>query len=208
MKKLRIASVSLMMILSATFGVFAQSSPVTDFAGTYQLQENPYVKSIKLSANAGKLVMSAEGFPDAELAVGKQVDEFVLESMNAVISFTREAGKVKSIKIDAQGQELKGELVASASNVSLDQYVGSFKMAENEYVKKLMVSVKEGKLVVTSDANPNEGSVLSTSTVADAFSANIQGYDAEVSFTRNSGSVATIKVSVGGGAVVLTGQRE
>jgi hypothetical protein len=81
-------------------------------------------------------------------------------------------------------------------------------MAENEYVKKLMVSVKEGKLVVTSDANPNEGSVLSTSTVADVFSAKIQDYDAEVSFTRNSGSVATIKVSVGGGAVVLTGQRE
>jgi hypothetical protein len=208
MKKLRIASVSLMMILSATFGVFAQSSPISDFAGNYQLQENHYVKSIKLTANAGKLVMSAEGFPDAELAVGKQVDEFILESMNAVISFTREAGKVKSIKIDAQGQELKGELVAAASNVSLDQYVGSFKMAENEYVKKLMVSVKEGKLVVTSDANPNEGSVLSTSTVADVFSAKIQDYDAEVSFTRNAGNVATIKVSVGGGAVVLTGQRE
>ncbi|MHA8065290.1 hypothetical protein V7S76_01290 [Aquirufa sp. ROCK2-A2] len=206
MKKLRIAGVSIMMMVAGAFGVFAQSSSVSDYAGTYQLQENPYVKSVKLTVNAGKLVMAAEGFPDAELAAGKQVDEFVLESMNAVVSFSREAGKVKSIKIEAQGQELKGDLVASKAG--LDQYVGSFKMAENEYVKKLMVSVKEGKLVLTSDANPAEGSELSTSNESDTFSANIQGYSADIIFSRNSGKVATIKVSVGGGAVVLTGERE
>ncbi len=117
MKKLRITSIAFIMMIFAAMGLQAQTSSVSDFQGTYQLQDNPYVKSIKLTANAGKLVMSAEGFPDAELAVGKQADEFILESMNAVISFTREAGKVKSIKIDAQGQELKGELVASKAGL-------------------------------------------------------------------------------------------
>jgi hypothetical protein len=196
----------MMMVVSA-FGVFAQSSPVSDFAGTYQLQENPYVKSVKLSANAGKLVMSADGFPDSELAVGKQTDEFVLESMNAVVTFSRVAGKVKAIKIDAQGQELKGELVAEKA-ASLDQYVGNFKMAQNEYVKKLMVSLKEGKLILTSDTNSGDGSELTASNESDVFTATVQGYAADIIFSRNSGKISSIKLSVGGGAVVLTGERE
>jgi hypothetical protein len=207
MKKLRTIGVSVMMMVASAFGVFAQSSSVSDFAGTYQLQENPYVKSVKLSANAGKLVMSAEGFPDAELTVGKQTDEFVLESMNAVITFSRQAGKVKSIKIDAQGQELKGELVAEKS-ASLDQYVGNFKMAQNEYVKKLMVSLKDGKLILTSDSNTADGSELAASNESDVFTATIQGYAADIIFSRNSGKISSIKLSVGGGAVVLTGERE
>ena len=206
MKNLRIASIAFITMIFAVFAAQAQSSSVADYQGTYQLQENPYVKSVKLSANAGKLVMSAEGFPDAELAVGKQADEFILESMNAVITFTREEGKVKSIKIDAQGQELKGELVASKAG--LDQYAGSYKMAANEYVKKLMLAVKDGKLVLSSDANPTEAAELTTATDADSFSTNIQGYGANISFSRNSGKVATIKVSVADGAVVLTGERE
>jgi len=206
MKKLRITITAFIMMIFAALSLQAQTSSVSDYQGTYQLQDNPYVKSIKLTANAGKLVMSAEGFPDAELAVGKQADEFILESMNAVVSFTREAGKVKTIKIDAQGQELKGELVASKAG--LDQYAGSYKMAENEYVKKVMLSVKEGKLVLSTEANPAEGAELTTSTEADTFSANIQGYGADIIFTRNAGKVAKIKVSVGGGAVVLIGERE
>lgn len=206
MKKLGVTLMAFVMVIFASNNLLAQSSSLSDYQGTYQLQDNPYVKSVKLTANAGKLVMSAEGFPDAELAVGKQADEFILESMNAVISFTREAGKIKSIKIDAQGQELKGELVASKAG--LDQYAGSYKMAENEYVKKLMLSVKDGKLVLSTEANPSEAAELTTSNEADTFSANIQGYGADIIFTRNAGKVEKIKVSVGGGAVVLTGERE
>ena len=92
---------------------------------------------------------------------------------------------------------------AAASAAALEVYTGSFKMESNEYVQKVSVGVKEGSLALIGDSAP-----LKASGKADVFTANIQGYDAEVSFMRTAGNVSNIKISVGGGAVVLTGAKE
>jgi hypothetical protein len=95
---------------------------------------------------------------------------------------------------------------AAVSTAALDVYAGSFKMESNEYVQKVTVGVKEGSLALIADTG--DSAPLKASGKADVFTANIQGYDAEVSFTRTAGNVSNIKISVGGGAVVLTGAKE
>jgi hypothetical protein len=50
--------------------------------------------------------------------------------------------------------------------------------------------------------------VLKAGKTADVFTTTIQGYDADIIFSRTSGKVANIKLSVAGGQVVLTGDRE
>lgn len=95
---------------------------------------------------------------------------------------------------------------AAASTASLEVYAGSFKMESNEYVQKVSVGVKEGSLALIADTG--DSAPLKASAKADVFTANIQGYDAEVSFSRTGGNVSSIKISVGGGAVVLTGSKE
>jgi hypothetical protein len=94
----------------------------------------------------------------------------------------------------------------AVSNAALDDYAGSFKMESNEYVQKVTVGVKEGSLALIADTG--DSAPLKASGKADVFTANIQGYDAEVSFMRTAGNVSNIKISVGGGAVVLTGAKE
>jgi len=183
--------------------MFAQAKSA-DYAGVFKLSENPYVKTVTISVKDSKVIMSAEGFPDAELAPGKNADEFALESMGGTVAFVREAGAVKGIKIEAQGQVLTGQ----KEGASLSDYVASFKMADNEYVKKIIIALKDGQLALSSDANPAEGAVLKAATEADKFSTSIQGYDAEISFSRAAGKVTSIKLSVAGGQVVLTGDRE
>jgi len=184
--------------------LLAQSNP-TDYAGTFKLSENPYVKSVTISVKDNKVIMAAEGFPESELTAGKAADEFTLESMSATLVFTREAGVVKGLKIEAQGQVVTG---VKDSGASLEDYVASFKMADNEYVKKIIIAMKDGQLALSSDANPAEGAVLKPTNGKDTFSATIQGYDADVIFSRAAGKVASIKLSVAGGQVVLTGDRE
>ena len=95
---------------------------------------------------------------------------------------------------------------AAAPAAVLEVYAGSFKMESNEYVQKVSVGVKEGSLALIADTG--DSAPLKASGKADVFTANIQGYDAEVSFTRTAGNVSNIKISVGGGAVVLTGTKE
>jgi hypothetical protein len=95
---------------------------------------------------------------------------------------------------------------AAAPAAALEVYAGSFKMESNEYVQKVSVGVKEGSLALIADTG--DSAPLKASGKADVFTANIQGYDAEVSFTRTAGNVSNIKISVGGGAVVLTGTKE
>lgn len=200
MKKL--FSLAFVICVSAV-QLLAQSNPA-DYAGTFKLSENPYVKSITISVKDSKVIMAAEGFPDTELAPGKNADEFALESMGGTVVFTREAGAVKGVKIEAQGQVLTGQ----KEGATLGDYVASFKMADNEYVKKIIIAMKDGQLALSSDANPAEGAVLKPSNEKDTFSATIQGYDADVIFSRAAGKVASIKLSVAGGQVVLTGDRE
>jgi hypothetical protein len=50
--------------------------------------------------------------------------------------------------------------------------------------------------------------VLKAGSLKDVFSATIQGYDADVIFSRAEGKITAIKLSVAGGQVVLTGNRE
>ncbi|WP_395767869.1 hypothetical protein [Aquirufa sp.] len=196
-------SLAFIFCLSAV-QLLAQSNP-TDYAGTFKLSENPYVKSVTISVKDNKVIMAAEGFPESELTAGKAADEFTLESMSATLVFTREAGVVKGLKIEAQGQVVTG---VKDSGASLEDYVASFKMADNEYVKKIIIAMKDGQLALSSDANPAEGAVLKPTNGKDTFSATIQGYDADVIFSRAAGKVASIKLSVAGGQVVLTGDRE
>lgn len=95
---------------------------------------------------------------------------------------------------------------AAVPAAALEVYTGSFKMESNEYVQKVSVGVKEGSLALIADTG--DSAPLKASGKADVFTANIQGYDAEVSFMRTAGNVSNIKISVGGGAVVLTGVKE
>jgi len=208
MKNARLVAILAAMVMFSTT-LFAQVSSTDDIAGSYKMQDNPYVKVVKFAVKEGKVIMSAEGFPDSELAKGKVADEYVLESMNASVTFTREGGKVNGLKIDAQGQTLKGEKEGSSAGASSTaDYTATFKMSDNEYVKKIMINLKDGKLMLSSDANPTEGAVLKPSNTADVFTTSIQGYDADIIFSRAAGKVSSIKLSVAGGQVVLTGEKE
>jgi hypothetical protein len=208
MKNARLVAILAAMVMFSTT-LFAQVSSTDDIAGSYKMQDNPYVKVVKFAVKEGKVIMSAEGFPDSELAKGKVADEYVLESMNAAVTFTREGGKVNGLKIDAQGQTLKGEKEGSSAGASSTaDYTATFKMSDNEYVKKIMINLKDGKLMLSSDANPTEGAVLKPSNTADVFTTSIQGYDADIIFSRAAGKVSSIKLSVAGGQVVLTGEKE
>jgi len=208
MKNLRFLAVLVTVIL-LSIKSFAQVAS-DEFSGSYKMQENPYVKVLKVNVKEGKVIISAEGLPDSELAKGKTADEFLLESMSATITFTREGGKVKGLKIDAQGNSLLGEKegASSAASASIDEYVATFKMADNEYVKKMMVNVQEGKLLITSDTNPTQGAVLKASNTPDVFTTALQGYDADIIFSRSGGKISSVKISVAGGQVVLTGVKE
>ena len=206
MKNARIIAILVAMVMFSTT-LFAQVSSNDDIAGSYKMQENPYVKAVKFAVKEGKVIMSAEGFPDTEIAKGKNADEFVLESQNGVITFTRDGGKVKGVKIEAQGVTLAGEK-EGASSSSMGDYAATFKMSDNEYVKKIKIDLKDGKLMLSSDANPTEGAVLKASNSADVFTTSIQGYDADIIFSRAGGKVSSIKLSVAGGQVVLTGEKE
>jgi hypothetical protein len=192
------------LLLAGTFAANAQTGTSADYAGVFKLDENPYVKTVAISIKEGKVMLAAEGFPDAELTPGKQADQYELASMSGTVNFVREGGVVKGIKIEAQGQTLGGKKEGS----SLADYAASFKMADNEYVKKVIVAIKDGSLQISTDANPAEGAVLKASATADTFTTSIQGYDADITFSRTEGKVATIKLSVAGGQVVLTGNRE
>ncbi len=206
MKNLRFLTVIMTVFLLST-QTFAQVASNDEFSGSYKMQENPYVKVLKVNVKEGKVIISAEGLPDSELAKGKTADEFILESMSATITFTRDGGKVKGLKIEAQGNSLLGEKEGATSS-SISEYAATFKMADNEYVKKMIVNVKEGKLLISSDANPTEGAVLKASNTPDVFTTALQGYDADIIFSRTGGKISAVKISVAGGQVVLTGEKE
>jgi hypothetical protein len=96
---------------------------------------------------------------------------------------------------------------AQMAKTNLDAYSATFKMSENPYVKEIKIFVKEGKLMMTSDYNPTESIELTAATAADAFTASIQGNDAEINFTLKEGKASSMKLSVGGGQLVLIGEK-
>jgi hypothetical protein len=205
MKNLR----SIVSALALTCLAFiSNAQKAADYVGEYTMSENPYVKVLKLSDKDGKLIMTAEGFPDTELTAGTKPDAFVLGGMGGEISFTRVAGAVTKLKIEAQGQTLEGVKAGAAVAAGVSEYAASFKMADNEYVKKMIVKSKDGKLLISSDASPDEEAVLTAASTPDTFATSIKDYEAEITFGRAAGKVQTIKISVAGGAVVLTGTVE
>ena len=205
MKNLR----SIVSALALTCLAFiSNAQKAADYAGEYTMSDNPYVKVLKLADKEGKLIMSAEGFPDTELTAGSKPDAFVLGGMGGDIVFTREGGAVTKLKIEAQGQTLEGVKAGAAASAGGSEYAASYKMADNEYVKKMIVVSKDGKLLISSDSNPSEGAVLIAASTPDTFATTLQGYEAEITFGRAAGKVKTIKLSVAGGAVVLTGDVE
>ena len=205
MKNLR-SIVSALALTCLAFVSNAQKA--ADYAGEYTMSDNPYVKVLKLADKEGKLIMSAEGFPDTELTAGAKADAFVLGGMGGDIVFTREGGAVTKLKIEAQGQTLEGVKAGAAASAGGSEYAASYKMADNEYVKKMIVVSKDGKLLISSDSNPSEGAVLIAASTPDTFATTLQGYEAEITVGRAAGKVKTIKLSVAGGAVVLTGDVE
>jgi hypothetical protein len=210
MKNLR-SIVSAMALTCLAFVSTAQKA--ADYAGEYTMSDNPYVKVLKLADKEGKLIMSAEGFPDTELTPGSKPDAFVLGGMGGDISFTRVGGAVTKLKIEAQGQTLEGvkagaAVASAAASGGIADYAATFKMADNEYVKKMIVVAKDGKLMISSDSNPSEAAVLTAASTPDTFATTLQGYEAEITFSRAAGKVKSIKLSVAGGAVVLTGDVE
>lgn len=205
MKNLR----SIVSALALTCLAFiSNAQKAADYAGEYTMSDNPYVKVLKLADKEGKLIMSAEGFPDTELTAGSKPDAFVLGGMGGDITFTREGGAVTKLKIEAQGQTLEGVKAGASAAGGIADYAATFKMADNEYVKKMIVVAKDGKLLISSDANPSEGAVLTPASTPDTFTTTLQGYEAEITFSRAAGKVKSIKLSVAGGAVVLTGDVE
>lgn len=98
--------------------------------------------------------------------------------------------------------------LAQDSSINLQSYTANFKMAENQYIKKLFVSVKDNKLVANSDASPNEFVELKASNTKDVFTTKIQSYDAEFVFNRAEGRVKAVKISIANGQVVLSGEKE
>lgn len=197
----KIAFISLFALL-ASISSFAQTSALTDYAGTFKMDENPYAKSVDIKVVGDKVVLSAAGIPDTEFLPGKQADQFEL-SMGGTITFSRAAGVVSGFKIEAQGMTIAG-----VKEGGLGEYAASFKMEDNQYVKKIIINLKDGQLLLASDANPSENAVLTPGKGADVFTGNIQGYDADITFSRAAGKVKSIKLSVAGGAVVLLGDRE
>jgi hypothetical protein len=205
MKNLR----SIVSALALTCLAFiSNAQKAADYVGEYTMSENPYVKVLKLSDKEGKLIMTAEGFPDTELTAGTKADAFVLGGMGGEISFTRVAGTVTKLKIEAQGQTLEGVKAGAAVAAGVSEYASTFKMADNEYVKKMIIKSKDGKLFISSDVSPNEEAVLTAASTPDTFATSIKDYEAEITFGRAAGKVQTIKISVAGGAVVLTGTVE
>jgi len=211
---------NLRFLLFVVLGVFVSSSPfaqpsqsnLTDYVATFKMAENEYCKQIIITLKDGKLFGSTDANPSdgVELIATKEADKFTttIQGNEADIIFSRKEGKISAIKLSAGGGQvvLTGEKEAAGS--SLSAYAATYKMAENQYVKEIKIVVKEGKVLMSSDASPSDMLELTMSKEADMFTASIQGNDAEISFTRVDGKVTKIKISVAGGQVVLTGDRQ
>jgi hypothetical protein len=211
---------NLRFLLFVVLGIFVSSTPfaqpsqsnLTDYVATFKMAENEYCKQIIITLKDGKLFGSTDANPSdgVELIPTKEADKFTttIQGNEADITFSRKEGKISAIKLSAGGGQvvLTGEKEAASS--SLSAYAATYKMAENQYVKEIMIVVKEGKVLMSSDANPSDMLELTMSKEADMFTASIQGNDAEISFTRVDGKVTKIKISVAGGQVVLTGDRQ
>jgi len=210
MKNLRLLVVLIAAFFFSSTG-FAQMAKTNldAYTATFKMSENPYVKEIKVFVKEGKLLMTSDYNPteSIELTATTTADAFTasIQGNDAEINFTLKDGKVSSMKLSVGG----GQLVLTGEKLapSLADYVATFNASENPYVKQLIFTEKDGKLLMSSDAAP-ETVELTPSTAADTFTANVQGNDAVISFTRTDGKVTDMKLSIGGGMFELTGKRQ
>jgi len=175
------------------------SAKLMEYAGTYKLDDNPFVPTVKAIVKDGTLYGQAEGYPEGKL-IPVKTDEFTGESTGASIIFTRKDGKVTGIKVIAQGQELSGikqaevaVAAASPDSAALKEYSGSYKMADNPNVAKMIVTWKNGALVGQADSYP-ETTLIKVK--GDEFTEN--AFNSTITFTRKDNKVTGLKISVQG----------
>jgi hypothetical protein len=214
MKNLRVLAIIVLGFFFSTTSFSQTSQPdLNSYVATFKMAENEYCKKIIITLKEGKLVGSTDVNPadGVILTPSKDADKFTttIQGNDAEITFSRVDGKISAIKLSAGGGQvvLTGEKEMAAAT-SMADYAATYKMADNPYVKEVMIALKEGKLLLSSDANPSEGVEITPAKDADSFTASIQGNDAEIVFTRAEGKVVKIKISVGGGQVVLTGDKQ
>jgi len=207
MSKARLSISLIASILFSAFG-FAQDSSLNlqSYAANFKMAENQYIKKLVVMVKDNKLVATSDASPNEfiELAPSNTKDQFTtkIQKYDAEFLFSRTEGGVKAVKIAIAG----GQVIMTGDK-EVSEYTSTFKMAENQYCKKIFITEKDGKLFAQSDASPNESWELK-STSADAFSATIQNYPAELVFIRDGGKIKSIKLSVADGQVVLTGEKE
>lgn len=213
MKYFRVLAVAILGFFISTTSFSQSSQPdLSSYVATFKMADNEYCKKIIISLKEGKLFGSTDVNPadGVILTPTKEVDKFTttIQGNDAEITFSRVDGKISAIKLSAGGGQvvLTGDKEMAAPS-SLTDYVATFKMGDNPYVKEVMIALKEGKLMLSSDASPTEGIELIAAKDADSFTASIQGNDAEISFSRVEGKVTKIKISVGGGQLILTGDK-
>ena len=207
MSKARLSISLIACILFSSFG-FSQDSTLNlkSYAANFKMAENQYIKKLSVSVKDNKLVATSDASPNefVELAPSGTKDLFKtkIQSYDAEFLFSRTEGGVKTVKISIAG----GQVVLTGDK-EVSEYASSFKMAENQYCKKIFIIEKDGKLFAQSDASPGESWELKSKS-ADAFTATIQNYPAELVFIRDGGKIKSIKLSVADGQVVLTGEKE
>lgn len=214
MKNLRVLAVIVLGFLFSTTSFSQTSQPdLNSYVATFKMAENEYCKKIIVTLKEGKLVGATDVNPTdgVILTPTKDADKFTttIQGNDAEITFSRVDGKISAIKLSAAGGQVvltgNKEMAAAAS---MADYVATYKMADNPYVKEIMITLKEGKIFLSSDANPSEGAELTPSKNADMFTASIQGNDTEVTFSRTENKVTKITINVGDGQFVVSGDKK
>jgi hypothetical protein len=207
MSKARLSISFIVSLLFSSFG-FSQDSSLNlkSYAANFKMAENQYIKKLVVAVKENKLVATSDASPNefVELAPSGTKDLFKakIQSYDAEFLFSGAEGRINAVKISIAG----GQVVLSG-NKEVSDYASTFKMAENQYCKKIFITEKDGKLFAQSDASPGESWELKSKS-ADAFTATIQNYPAELVFIRDGGKIKSIKLSVADGQVVLTGEKE
>ena len=207
MRKVRFPLSLIVSLFFSAIG-FAQDSSLNlqSYAANFKMAENQYIKKLVVAVKDNKLVATSDASPNeyVELTPSGTKDQFKtkIQSYEAEFLFSRTEGGVNAVKISIAG----GQVVLSG-NKEVSDYASTFKMAENQYCKKIFIIEKDGKLFAQSDARPGESWELKTKST-DAFTATIQNYPAELVFIRDGGKIKSIKLSVADGQVVLTGEKE
>jgi hypothetical protein len=207
MKILRLI-ISAVALTGISFISNAQS--VEDYAGEYQLSDNPIFNVLKIEIRDGKVFGSADGSVPSELIVGSKPDAYKLSTpVIGDLTFVRSDKGVFKLIIDAPGLQFVGIKAGNESEEGDSGYAATYKMEENEYIKKLIVKEEDGKLFLGVEAFSSgfssESIFLIPTTTADTFRVNLQGFDGEISFGRSAGKVKSIKVDIA--SIKLTGNK-